>query len=248
MDKNNSAQLSSWVDERFASLNPGPEWQPNGAAALARFKELQRTGSWLSKRWTWAAAAAVAVCLCFLILPAPRVLAHRCLECTVSVWQSLSASAPVQADLKPENDRKLAPDFTLEDNNGREVKLSNLKGKVVLVNFWATWCEGCQVEIPSLIELQKKYQARGLVVIGVSLDDDGWKSVKPWLKEKKVNYPVVIGSDDLGKQYGLEGMPLTALIDRDGKIAAIHPGVLNKDATDHQLRTLLQETSKPSAN
>jgi thiol-disulfide isomerase/thioredoxin len=244
MDKNNSARLSSWVDARLASLNPGNDWQPNAAVALARLNELQRGRSWLSKRWTWAAAAAVAACLCFLILPAPRVLAHRCLECTVAVWQSLSASAPVQADLKPETDRKLAPDFTLEDASGREVKLSSLKGKVVLVNFWATWCEGCQVEIPWLVEFQKKYQARGLVVIGVSMDDDGWKSVKPWLKEKKVNYPIVIGSDDLGKLYGLEGMPLTALIDRVGKLAAIHPGLVDKDATDHQLRALLQEGVK----
>ena len=248
MDKNNSTQLSSWVDERMSALNRGNEWQPNAAAALPRLKELLGRGICINKRWTWAAAAALATCLCFLALPAPRVLAHRCLECTVAVWQSFSASGPVPADLKPENDRKLAPDFTLQDVNGREVKLSSLKGKVVLVNFWATWCEGCQVEIPWLMEFQKKYQGRGFVVIGVSMDSDGWKSVKPWLKERKVNYPVVIGSDDLGKQYGLEGMPLTALIDRDGKIADVHPGLVNKNATEQQLRALLQQSAKYSAN
>jgi cytochrome c biogenesis protein CcmG/thiol:disulfide interchange protein DsbE len=247
MDKNNSIQLSAWVDERMAALNSANDW-PNAAAALARLKELHGRGSWLSKRWTWAAVAAIAGCLCLSALPAPRVLAHRCLECTVAVWQSLAGSGPVRADLKPENDRKMAPDFTLEDANGREVKLSSLKGKVVLVNFWATWCEGCQVEIPWLVEFQKKYQTRGLVVVGVSMDDDGWKSVKPWLKEKKVNYPVVIGSDDLGKQYGLEGMPLTALIDRDGKIACVHPGLVNKAVTDQQLRALLQQRVKVTTN
>jgi peroxiredoxin len=225
----------------MAALNPGTECQPTAAAALPCLKELHGRGSWINKRWTWAAAAALAACLCFLALPPPRVLAHRCLECTVAVWQSLSASGPVQADLKPENDRKLAPDFTLQDVNGREVKLSSLKGK-------ATWCEGCQVEIPWLMEFQKKYQGRGFVVIGVSMDSDGWKSVKPWLKERKVNYPVVIGSDDLGKQYGLEGMPLTALIDRDGKIADVHPGLVNKNATEQQLRALLQQSAKYSAN
>src|SRR6267378_1287377 len=98
------------------------------------------------------------------------------------------------------------------------------------------------------MEFQKKYQGRGFVVIGVSMDSDGWKSVKPWLKERKVNYPVVIGSDDLGKQYGLEGMPLTALIDRDGKIADVHPGLVNKNATEQQLRALLQQSAKYSAN
>jgi cytochrome c biogenesis protein CcmG/thiol:disulfide interchange protein DsbE len=248
MDKNNSAQLNSWVDDRLASLNSTNDWQPNAAAARARLNELQRKGSWLTKRWTWAAAAAISVCLCFLILPAPRVLAHRCLECTVAVWQTLSASGPVQAELIRENDRKSAPDFTLQDANGREVKLSSLKGKVVLVNFWATWCEGCQVEIPWLVEFQKIYQARGLVVIGVSLDDDGWKSVKPWIKEKNVNYSVVIGGDDLAKQYHCESMPLTVLIDRDGKIACVHPGLVDKDATGRQLSALLQVAAKPSAN
>jgi len=134
----------------------------------------------------------------------------------------LLASGPVPADLKPENDRKLAPDFTLQDVNGREVKLSSLKGKVVLVNFWATWCEGCQVEIPWLMEFQKSIR------VAVSLS-----SAFPWIptagnrealaQRKKGELPVVIGSDDLGKQYGLEGMPLTALIDRDGKIADVHP-------------------------
>jgi cytochrome c biogenesis protein CcmG/thiol:disulfide interchange protein DsbE len=243
MDRNNS-KLSSWVDGRIASLNPGNQWQPNAVAALARLKELHGTRKWTSGRWAWATAAALAAWLCLLALPAPRVLAHRCLECTVAVWQSLSSSEPVQADLKPENDRKIAPDFTLQDASGREVKLSGLKGKVVLVNFWATWCEGCQVEIPLLVEFQKKYQGRGLLVIGISMDSDGWKSVNPWLKEKKVNYPVVIGSDDLGKQYGLEGMPLTAFVDRDGKLARVHVGLLNKDATEQQLRALLQQSAK----
>jgi len=136
----------------------------------------------------------------------------------------------------------------LKDANGRDVKLTDLKGKVVLVNFWATWCEGCQVEIPWFVEFQKEYQARGLVVIGISMDDDGWKSVRPWLKEKKVNYPIVIGNEGLGKQYGLDGMPLTALVDREGRIADVHPGLVDKAATQQKIRALLKESFKDSAN
>ena len=117
-----------------------------------------------------------------------------------------------------------------------------------LVNFWATWCEGCQVEIPWFVEFQKEYQARGLVVIGISMDDDGWKSVRPWLKEKNVNYPIVIGNERLGKQYGLDGMPLTALVDREGRIADVHPGLVDKAATQQKIRALLQESFKDSAN
>jgi len=141
-----------------------------------------------------------------------------------------------------------APELSLTDSKGAPVKLSSYRGKVVLLNFWATTCGGCKVEIPWFVEFQNKYKESGLSVIGVAMDDDGWKSVKPWLKERKVNYPVVIGSDDLGKQYGLEGMPLTALIDRDGKIADVHPGLVNKNATEQQLRALLQQSAKYSAN
>jgi peroxiredoxin len=248
MDKHSAAQISSWVDERLATLHSGNEWQLDTVAALARLRTMQDTRSSIRRRWAWAAAAAVGFALFLSAFPEPRVLAHRCLECTVSVWQSLAASGPVQANLKSESDRKTAPDFTLEDANGKNVKLSGLKGKVVLVNFWATWCEGCQTEIPWLMEFDKKYQGRGLAVIGVSMDSDGWKSVRPWLKEKKVGYPIVIGNDELGNQYGLEGMPLTALIDRDGKIADVHPGLVNKAVTEQKIRMLLQQGAKNTGN
>jgi peroxiredoxin len=239
MDTNNFTPLSTWVEEHLAFLAPGDNWEPNSAAALARLKQLHGSRSWLSTRWPWTLAAAAAVCLALMVLPSPRVLAHRCLECSVAVWQSLAASVPTQADLKPESARALAPDFTLRDATGKELTLSSLKGKVVLLNFWATWCDGCQVEIPWFVEFEKRYEDHGLVVVGVSLDSDGWKSVRPWLKEKKVNYPIVIGDDNLAKQYGLEGMPLTVLIDREGKIADSHPGIANRSGTEQKLGVLL---------
>jgi cytochrome c biogenesis protein CcmG/thiol:disulfide interchange protein DsbE len=89
------------------------------------------------------------------------------------------------------------------------------------------------------MEFSEKYKKEGLVVIGVSMDDDGWKVVKPFLKEKKMKYPVVIGNDELGKRYGLGEMPLTLLIDRRGEIAFSHSGVVDKDAFESQLRDLL---------
>lgn len=180
------------------------------------------------------------MCLLLVGLPSPKVLAHKCLECSVVVWQSLASTVSPQTSIQLENGRKVAPDFDLQDQGGNEVRLSGLKGKVVLVNFWATWCEGCQVEIPWFVEFEKKYSGQGLAVVGVSMDEDGWKSVKPWLKEKKVNYPIVIGNDQLGNQYRLEGMPLTVLADRQGRIAGEHPGVVKKAETKKQgLRILL---------
>jgi peroxiredoxin len=155
---------------------------------------------------------------------------------------ALAATAQSPQTTKSSPGRSLAPDFNLKDASGKDVKLADLKGKVVLVNFWATWCEGCQVEIPWFVEFQKEYASRGLVVVGISMDDDGWKSVKPWIEEKKVNYPIVIGNEGLGKQYGLDGgMPLTALVDREGRIADLHQGIVDKTATQHKIGDLLQQ-------
>jgi peroxiredoxin len=137
--------------------------------------------------------------------------------------------------------RKPAPDFRLEGAGRSSVQLSKYKGKVVLLNFWATTCGGCKLEIPWFIEFQARYQSRGFMVIGVSMDDDGWKSVKPYLKEKKVNYPIVVGNEDLARQYGgVEALPLTMLIDRDGKIAASYTGVVDKVACETEIRALLR--------
>jgi peroxiredoxin len=241
MDKNDAAHADGWVEERLARLDPGEEWQPNVTAALARFRSGQAAGSFMRKRWALAAATAMAAILCAMVLPSPQVLAHRCLECSIAAWESLAATAPGQARVKPESERQVAPDFELQDANGKEVKLSDFKGKVVLVNFWATWCEGCQVEIPWFVEFAKKYEEKGLVIIGVSLDGDGWKSVRPWLKEKNVNYTIVIGNEGLGKKYGLDGLPLTALVGRDGKVADSHCGIVDREATEGKILALLQE-------
>jgi len=136
---------------------------------------------------------------------------------------------------------KPAPDLSLADTNGAPIKLSAYRGKVVLLDFWATWCGGCKTEIPWYIEFQDKYRDAGLFAIGVSMDGDGWKSVKPFLADHKLNYPVVIGNDDLGERFGVINMPLTLLIDRNGNIAQSHAGVVDKDSFESKIRSLLQE-------
>ena len=172
---------------------------------------------------------------------------------TVSISFSLQfASAqgdehPLPTDVKgtpdvltPVGGRKAAPDFTLTDAQGRPVTLSAYKGKVVLLDFWATWCGGCKVEIPWYVEFDKRYRDKGLVVIGVSMDEEGMKVVKPFLEKRHIDYPVVIGSDALGQQFGLQSMPLTLLIDRNGKIAVSHTGIVDKDNFESHIRELLQ--------
>jgi cytochrome c biogenesis protein CcmG/thiol:disulfide interchange protein DsbE len=156
---------------------------------------------------------------------------------------------PVRAptDLTAASSRKAAPDFTLSDSKGTSVKLSAYKGKVVLLDFWATWCGGCKVEIPWYMEFQSKYKDSGLSVIGVSMDEDGWKSVKPFLEKNPMNYSVVVGNPELAKLYGVDSMPMTLLIDRDGKIGASHVGMVDKDAFEGEIQILLKESATKRA-
>jgi len=149
------------------------------------------------------------------------------------------------ADLKPDKDRHAAPDFALKDADGKVVHLSDYKGKVVLLDFWATWCGPCRIEIPWFTELQRKDKDRGLEVLGVSMDDDGWEAVKPFLADVGVNYRVVIGDDKTAQMYGgVDALPTTFLIDREGKIAAVHVGLANKKDFVDGVEQLLEDNQK----
>ncbi len=160
----------------------------------------------------------------------------------VAVCLVLPARAP--DDLIAASSRKTATDFTLTDSKGASVKLSDYKGRVVLLDFWGTFCEVCATEIPWFSEFQNKYKGSGLSVIGVSLDDS-WKPVKPYLQEKKVNYTVVIGNDDLARQFGVvNALPGTLLIDRNGKIADLHLGMVDKEVFEGEIRVLLKNSAK----
>jgi len=234
---NHEARTTHSVDEQLRALQGGDEWQPDVRAALGRFLEKRREPRWAWRRWAMAGTLATAACLLAMLLPSPQVLAHRCLECSAAVWRSLSGQSQMTRKLPGET----APDFALTDANGKQVRVSELKGKVVLVNFWATWCEGCQEEIPWFVEFSRRYADQGLVVVGVSMDSDGWNKVRPWIREKGVNYTVVIGSEELAKEYGLDGMPLTALVGRDGKVATTYAGVVDRAATEQKIRELLEE-------
>ena len=159
----------------------------------------------------------------------------------VFVLLGLALPARTPAQIVAVNSRKIAPPFSLPDATGTPIRLSDYKGRVVLLNFWATWCHGCKTEIPWYIEFQDKWKGRGLTVIGASMDDDGWKVVKPFVKDKKVNYPMVIANDNLAKQYGLGEMPLSVLIDREGRIADSHSGVVDPHAWETRILSLLNE-------
>ena len=150
-------------------------------------------------------------------------------------------SAPASAELLKAAARKPANDFSLPGRDGKAVKLSALKGKVVLLDFWATWCTGCKVEIPWFIEFDKTYRAKGLAAVGVAMDDDGFKTIEPYLKTHPIPYTIVAGNFDAAGPYGISALPVTVLIDRSGRVAARHVGVVDKKEFEAELQQLLGE-------
>ena len=131
-------------------------------------------------------------------------------------------------------------DFTLKDMHGVDVHLASFKGKVILLNFWATWCGPCRAEIPSLVELQEQYKD-DLVVLGLSVDDTAEKLL-PYAAEFKMNYPVLVGNgrEDVQEAFGpLFGIPVSVIIGRDGIIAKKHSGIATKEQIEREIKTLL---------
>ena len=133
----------------------------------------------------------------------------------------------------------VAPDLTLKDLDDKDVSLSQFKGKVVLLNFWATWCEPCRVEIPWLIDMQQKYSDRGFTIIGVAMDEEGKAEVAPYVAKERFNvngqqlpmsYPIVLGNDPMADKFGgLLGYPTSILISRDGKVVKRITGLISYD-------------------
>jgi thiol-disulfide isomerase/thioredoxin len=142
-------------------------------------------------------------------------------------------------------------DIVLKDLQGKEVKVSDLKGKVVLLDFWATWCGPCKIEIPWLIEFQKKYGPQGFTIVGVDIDPESKKAgyVAHYLEtaryevngqKEPINYPVVIGEESLGDKFGLDGYPTGVLISRDGHLVKITSGLVGKDEIAKDIEGQLQ--------
>jgi thiol-disulfide isomerase/thioredoxin len=158
------------------------------------------------------------------------------------LWLTGCGKAPesVRAAVKAETTRKPAPEFALKDAEGKVVKLSDYKGKVVLLNFWATWCGPCKIEIPWFIEFEQNHRDKGFAVLGVAMDEEGWAAVKPYVAAHKVNYRMVIGDDMTAQKYGgVDSLPTSFLIDREGRTAAVHVGLVSKKVYQDDIAQLL---------
>ncbi|MEP6960759.1 MAG: TlpA disulfide reductase family protein [Acidobacteriota bacterium] len=152
------------------------------------------------------------------------------------------APSTAKVDLIEPAKRQAAVELKLKDVNGTEVKLSDYKDKVVLLNFWATWCAPCQVEIPWFKEFEQTYKDRGFAVLGVSADEEGWAVVKPYIQAKKMNYQVVLDDQKMPAPYkDVEALPSTYFIDRLGRVAAVHTGLVSKGTYEESIQALLKD-------
>jgi peroxiredoxin len=158
----------------------------------------------------------------------------------VIAWSVVFATPAGAISLKKEAQRKRAPDFQLQDAEGNSIRLSAYKGKVVLLDFWATWCAPCKASMPWMNELSKKYAGDGLVVIGVSMDAEGWQVIKPFVEKMQITYPILLGTPRVAYLYGdLDSLPLAFFVDRSQRVAAIHPGAASRKDFEKTIRLLL---------
>ena len=159
----------------------------------------------------------------------------------------LTSIAAAAQTLIPAASRIQAPDFTLIDVQGKQLTLSHYKGRVVLLDFWATTCGGCKIELPWYVAFDSKYKNQGLSVIGLDMYGETAEVIKPFMARWSMTYPVAIGTDAIGERFNLKEMPLTLLIDQNGKVAASQAGIVDKATFEADIQHLLHPTKHASA-
>jgi peroxiredoxin len=159
-------------------------------------------------------------------------------------------AATVHTVLKPASSRANAPRFSLADALGRTEQLTNYRGKVIVLNFWATDCGGCRLEIPWLVDIDQTFKNKNVVVIGISMDisyedlknaGEAWAKVKPFVEAHQIAYPILMGNSKVTRRYDMQALPVTYLIDSRGRIAATYAGLIDEQNVKANINTLLAE-------
>jgi cytochrome c biogenesis protein CcmG/thiol:disulfide interchange protein DsbE len=136
--------------------------------------------------------------------------------------------------------KEQAPNFSLKNAAGQVVELAKLHGKVVVVNFWATWCGPCRAEIPGMLEVYREYKGKGLEIVGISVDRDGWQVINPLVKKLNITYPVVLGNGDVTDAWGgVDAIPTTVIVDRNGRVLLRHVGSMPKEDFEKAVKSSL---------
>lgn len=161
------------------------------------------------------------------------------------LWSGIHAAhkngtpAPISGQIRGQ----VAPDFELKSLEGKDVKLSDLRGKAVLLNFWATYCGPCKIEMPWFVELQKEYGPQGFQIVGVAMDDASTEDISRFAKDMGVNYPILLGKEAVGDSYGgVNVLPTTFFIDRDGKLVAREFGLQSRSVFVDHIKQALGQT------
>lgn len=151
----------------------------------------------------------------------------------------LSAALSAGCTKNDQDYTNIAADFTLQDLNGKNVTLSDFKGKPVLLDFWATWCPPCRASIPGIEKLHKTFSDKGLVVLGISLDDGGWDAVKAFRAEYGMTYSVLKGNEDVAGKYLVRSIPTMIVVDKQGKVIKRYMGFGNDEELEKDIRNIL---------
>ncbi len=159
----------------------------------------------------------------------------------VAIYAFMPKGATTSGPVKAASARKPIPEFALPATSGGEWKFSENRGKVMLVNFWATWCPPCRRETPELVRIHHKYAGRGFSVVGISLDENPASVVPHFVEQFKMNYPVLYPTPDFGMAAEVESLPTTLLVDRQGRIARTYLGAVSEDMLAGDIEQLLQE-------
>jgi len=223
METRKSDRVQS-VADRLEQLTPPADWTPSLARNRARLRE--RVGASSRRRLRLMTAAAVAV----LVIGAANVSMVRAVAQRCGEWLGVVSSS-----------RPRLPEVSFTDVQGRSVPISALRGKVVLLTFWTTTCGQCQTEMSWFAGFQQTYRDRNLVVVGVSLDQDGWSRVSPFLQRRPLNYDVVVARREVTQPIIGASIPTTLIVDRRGRIAVRHIGYCSRGEYQRDLEKVLAE-------
>ncbi len=259
MATHDDPELERWADDRMATLEPDSQKQPDVDEGLAQLKAHRTQQRGRKPIGLWLVSAAVVVWGGAMVVtlgpwtgddPDPAdVMAGATEAPPTGPTGGAAAGAPPptrrppEPDLTATDERPNAPHFTLPDADGGNAMLADYAGRVLLLNFWATWCGPCKIEMPWFEEFEDTFGDDGFAVLGVSLDEPGWDIVRPFLERQPLNYRIALADTPervapFGETYVL---PKTWLIDRQGRIAAEHVGLVDFDSTESQIQQLLAE-------